>query len=210
MRIKSNNPAARAARESAMSAPSKLESGLVAAAWMTPSANAPALRTSGTTKRRASADATPSMSEPERAAERALYARRNRKADKQDTRAGEAPSKAYPSPSRLPPLRGRAFGRIDRVRRRARNDGALESGHCRVRGGCGAKSLGRPSEPSCPPRIFDRSSSATTDASAPSRMICGLMKRISSVRVADLLFDEAALPNNGIWSRMGMPEWATF
>src|SRR5208282_1743308 len=112
---------------------------------------------------------------------RALYAWRNRKTDKQDTRAGEAPSKAQPSPWRLAPLCGHVFERIDRVRRGVRNDGAFESGHCRVRGGCGAKSLGRPSEPNCPPRIFDRSSSATTDASAPSRMICGLMKRISSV-----------------------------
>ena len=94
MRTSKNNPAAKAARESAISAPSKPESGLATAAWMTPSANAPPLKALGTTKRRASADATPSIEKPERAAERALYAGRNREADKQDARADEAPSKA--------------------------------------------------------------------------------------------------------------------
>ncbi len=36
------------------------------------------------------------------------------------------------------------------------------------------------------PRSFDRSSSATLCASEPSRMICGRMKMISSVREVDL------------------------
>ena len=33
------------------------------------------------------------------------------------------------------------------------------------------------------------------------------MKRISSVRAIDLLFDPKASPTTGIRSRMGMPEW---
>jgi len=36
------------------------------------------------------------------------------------------------------------------------------------------------------PRSLDRSSSATMWASEPSRMICGRMKMISSVRAVDL------------------------
>ena len=99
-----------------------------------------------------------------------------------------APTRLHPR--RITPRRHAGASRSDlRFERNARfravgrlNDGAFESGHCRVRRRRSGKSLGRPSEPSCPPRIFDRSSSATTDASAPSRMICGLMKRISSVR----------------------------
>ena len=144
--------------------------------------------------------------------QRALSSRRNREAHKQNRPGDEAASQAGA------PFCA-AMSRLGAAISSERRDRAKGPGPARPDEGRRAqerslqrpirsrrKKFGQAERTSCPPRIFDRNSSATTEASAPSRMICGLMKRISSVRAADLSFDEKALPRTGSWSSTGMPE----
>jgi hypothetical protein len=136
------------------------------------SANAPPLRTSGTTRSDENPTTRQRASAAPRRAKRALPAGVKRRDSPVAGTPAETQRQAG-APTYAAPRRG--IARQRRGRRRIHvwgGDIALQTSHCSVRFGGGAKMLlGSPIDPSCPPRIFERNSSATTEASAPLRMI---------------------------------------